>query len=124
MARAPAGPTRAAVATTACRSGPGAGSRTGSRPPAGPTCSNAGALFRAIAPAAEATGGRLRYAGTVDLGGTGLPIDGRLELHDFRLLRSPVLARVAILASLSGIADLLQGRGIVFDRLDAGIASR
>jgi uncharacterized protein YhdP len=85
---------------------------------------DAGALFRAIAPAAEATGGRLRYAGTVDLGGTGLPIDGRLELHDFRLLRSPVLARVAILASLSGIADLLQGRGIVFDRLDAGIASR
>jgi hypothetical protein len=90
------------------------------------TSDDAGALFRAIAPEAKATGGRLRYAGTIDLGATGIPIDGRLELHDFRLLRSPLVARVARLSSLSGIADLLQGRGrgLPFDRLDAGIASR
>jgi hypothetical protein len=88
------------------------------------TSDDAGALFRAIAPAAEATGGHLRYAGTIEVGARGTPLDGRLELHDFRMKRSPLLARVATLASLSGIAQLLQGQGIVFDRFEAGIASR
>jgi hypothetical protein len=88
------------------------------------TSNDAGALFREIAPEADATGGRLSFAGTVELGGPGFPIDGRLELHDFKLLRAPVLARVATLASLSGLAKLFQEGGMVFDRLEAGIASR
>ncbi len=45
-------------------------------------------------------------------------------MMEFTLLRSPFLARVATLASLSGIANLLQGRGVRFDRLDAGIGFR
>ena len=87
------------------------------------TSDDAGSLFRALGQGADATGGRLAYAGIVDLAGPGMPFDGRLELHDFTLLRSPTLARVATLASLSGITSLLEERGVRFERLDAGIAS-
>jgi len=88
------------------------------------TSDDAGALFRAFDAGADATGGRLRYAGRVDVGTAGMPLDGRLEVHDFTLLRSPLLARVTTLASLSGITNLFQNRGVRFDRLDARIANR
>ena len=88
------------------------------------TSDDAGTLFRALGQGADATGGRLGYSGTIDLSDPGMPFDGRLELQDFTLLRSPILARVAMLASLSGIADLLQRRGVRFQRLDAGIGGR
>ncbi|HLY37096.1 MAG TPA: AsmA-like C-terminal region-containing protein, partial [Candidatus Binatia bacterium] len=85
---------------------------------------DAGALFRAFGAGTDATGGRLRYAGTVGVGTAGMPLDGHLEVHDFTLLRSPLLARLTTLSSLSGIANLLQNRGVRFDRLDAGISNR
>jgi len=88
------------------------------------TSDDAGALFRAFESGAEASGGRLAYEGTVQLGAPGLPFDGRLTLDDFTLLRAPLLARVATLGSLAGIASALQGKGIRFEHLDAGIAHR
>jgi hypothetical protein len=72
----------------------------------------------------ESTGGRLRYAGTLDRDAPDAPIDGRLEVRDFTVRRAPALARIATLASLSGIAGALERDGIRFDRLDAQIGQR
>jgi hypothetical protein len=88
------------------------------------TSSDAGALFRALGPGMDASGGRLRYAGTFDLDAADASIDGRLEVRDFTLRRASALARVATLASLSGIAGALERDGIRFDSLDAGIGQR
>src|SRR6185295_11533665 len=46
------------------------------------TSDDAGALFRALDQSTDASGGRLRYTGKLDLDAPGDPIDGRLELRD------------------------------------------
>ena len=88
------------------------------------TSDDAGALFRMLGPGADAVGGQLKYEGTGDMDVQGMSLDGRLELRDFTILRSPLLARIASLTSVSGIASALQGSGIAIRELRAGIASR
>jgi hypothetical protein len=85
---------------------------------------DAGVLFRALGAGANARGGRLEFEGTADLNADGLPIDGQVVVHDFSLTRSPVLARVATLASLSGIAGLFSGQGLPFTQLSTGVSHR
>lgn len=85
---------------------------------------DAGALFRALGPYSDAEGGRLTFTGTVDLGAPGLPFDGRVDVRDFTLTRQPTLARVATLASLSGITSALSGGGIAFEKMEAGLSHR
>ncbi|HYV57088.1 MAG TPA: AsmA-like C-terminal region-containing protein [Candidatus Nitrosopolaris sp.] len=87
------------------------------------TSDDAGALFRVFGPGADAVGGQLRYAGTGDMA-QGLALDGQLELRNFTLRRSPLLARIATLTSVSGIASALQGGGIAMQELRAGLAYR
>jgi len=88
------------------------------------TSDDAGALFRILGPGSDATGGQLKYEGTGDMDAKGVSLDGRLELQDFTLRRSPLLARIATLTSVSGIASALQGSGIAVRELRAGIAFR
>ncbi len=61
-------------------------------------------------------GGKLhldaRRGGAVDV-----PWRGMLRMEDFRLVQAPALARVLTVASLSGIGNLLSGKGISFARL-------
>ena len=88
------------------------------------TSDDAGALARAAGHTADAEGGQLVFAGTADLDAPGVPFDGQIDVRNFTLTRSALLARIATLASLSGITNLLRGRGINFDRVTGGIGSR
>ena len=42
----------------------------------------------------------------------------KLRLHDFKVNKVPVLAKILTLASLQGIADILTGEGIRFDNFE------
>jgi hypothetical protein len=88
------------------------------------TSDDAGDLFDALGATADAQGGRLTATGTVDLGGLELSYDAHVDVRDFTLKRSPLLARVATLTSLSGITSALGGKGISFDRLTADLSER
>lgn len=80
---------------------------------------DAGWLFRAFASGPTGVaGGRLRLhadlAQTPRLAGT-----GELKIHGFTLVgsRAPTVARIVSLASFSGLANALTGRGIPIDRM-------
>jgi len=89
------------------------------------TSDDAGALDGALGANFDMVGGRLLFAGNLDSAAPGWPIDGHLDVRSFTLTRAPILARVASLASLSGIASGLSGsQGIAFDRLSAELAHR
>ena len=62
-------------------------------------------------------GGRLQLDADVALVPALATVAGELELREFALLRSPVLARIFTLASLEGLASALSGAGIPVERL-------
>ncbi len=84
---------------------------------------DAGVLLRAMG-YSDGRGGRLTFGGTADLLAPSLAFEGRLHVVDFTLTRSPILARLFTLTSLSGIARALDGDGIAFDQLDGSVALR
>jgi hypothetical protein len=88
------------------------------------TSDDAGALARALGHSADAEDGQLVFAGTADLDAAGLPFEGNIDVRKFTLTRSALLAKLATLASLSGITNLLRGRGIPFDHLSGSVTSR
>lgn len=45
------------------------------------------------------------------------PLNLRIWSQDFRLVNAPAMAQLLTVASLSGIANLMSGEGIVFERL-------
>ena len=85
------------------------------------TADDAAVLFRSLGERADARGGRLRYTGTATPGDAGVVVDGHLELIDFTVLRAPILARVATLGSVAGLASALQGGGMKIAKLDADV---
>jgi uncharacterized protein YhdP len=88
------------------------------------TSDDAGALLEALGAHVDLEGGHLSFAGTVDQGAPGWPLDGQLDIGACRLTRAPVVARAAALVSLSGIANALSRGGVALDRLSASIAQR
>ena len=52
----------------------------------------------------------------------GLPFSGDLTVRSFKLTRSPVLARLLMLSSLSGLVSTMQGQGLSFESLTSNIA--
>lgn len=83
------------------------------------TSLDAGAMLRALGFYGDMVGGRLVLDGTIDIDGKGLPFEGDLTITDFTVVRAPILARLASLASFSGILDTLSGSGMGFSRLTA-----
>ena len=73
---------------------------------------------------ARIAGGRLQLDADVTLAPTATTVAGELELREFALLRSPVLARIFTLASLEGLASTLSGTGIPIERLTVHLAHR
>jgi len=88
------------------------------------TSDDAGALFRALGFYADADGGRAVFNGTLDLAAAGSPFAGRLDIRNCTLTRSPLLARIATLASLPGITSALAGRGIALDLVTATLSKQ
>ncbi len=77
---------------------------------------NTGALLRALDVIGTIDGGQLEMTGTVDAAGVA---DGVLEVENFRLRDAPVAAKVISVAGMTGIADVMGGQGIGFDKLYA-----
>ena len=66
----------------------------------------------------NAAGGRLRIDATAPAVGVEGAVEGEVVARDFVVERMPLLARVLAAGSLEGLAGLLSGEGINFERLD------
>ncbi|WP_051340512.1 DUF3971 domain-containing protein [Azospirillum halopraeferens] len=63
-------------------------------------------------------GGTLRITGTTRGPRADAPIEGRIEMTDYTVVEAPTLARILNAVSPTGFAELMQGRGITFGRLE------
>ncbi len=88
------------------------------------TSDDPGIAFRAIDSYADATGGRMKLAGTVRLGVPGVPMMATLTADGFVLRRSPIVAKIAALGSVGGVIDLLAADGLPFSQLVATFTQR
>ena len=79
---------------------------------------NAGAVLRGLDIEKDIRGGTLTSRAVADTKTPDSPFVGNLTIKDFRIVGTPILARVLTLASFSGIVDTLNGKGIGFTRLD------
>ena len=83
------------------------------------TSNAGGAVMESLGLLKNMHGGELVLSGTFhDDEEPDIPLRGRLKMKDFRAINAPVLAKVLSVASLTGILDLLQGKGVEFKRLD------
>ncbi len=83
------------------------------------TSLDAGAMMKAMGFYDHMVGGRLVLDGTTDIEAKGLPFEGDLTITDFKVVQAPALARLASLASFSGLIETMSGSGIGFSRLTA-----
>ncbi len=86
------------------------------------TSLDAGAMLKSLGFYNHMVGGRLVLDGTADIDGKGLPFEGDLTITDFNVVQAPALARLATLASFSGLVETLSGSGIGFQRLTAKLS--
>ncbi|RDD60887.1 DUF3971 domain-containing protein [Ferruginivarius sediminum] len=80
------------------------------------TAGDTGAALRAMDMADTLEGGRLTVEGLSRGIDPASPIDASIDLRKFKIARAPALAKLLTLASLTGISDVLQGKGIGFQR--------
>jgi hypothetical protein len=66
----------------------------------------------------------LKFTGTGRLGVPGFPLAGTVKVDRFTLTRSPMIAKIAALGSISPIVDALRGDGIPFSQLTASLTHR
>lgn len=88
------------------------------------SASDAGSVARAVDLYKTMKNGALNIDGyvTSQTGENGMPtvlIDGILKITNFTATKTPILAKIASLASLQGVADLLGNKGIQFKVLRA-----
>ncbi|SDE36964.1 AsmA-like C-terminal domain-containing protein [Rhodospira trueperi] len=77
---------------------------------------DAGAFASDLGVTGRINGGRLSLSGTLDPDNTA---EGVLRIDNFNLYKTPVLARILAVASLTGILDELQGEGLSLSKLIA-----
>jgi hypothetical protein len=83
------------------------------------TSDDAGTLLHSLFGDRHLRGGRLTIDGQAVPSAAHPVLGGTLDVRDVVLVKSPILARVARLASLTGILDTLDRSGVVFDRAQA-----
>lgn len=79
--------------------------------------SDAGATLRAFDVYENMRGGKLIVRGKHIAGGLPNDIGGIAVIRDFRVVNAPVLAKLVNTLSLSGIGQLLNNQGLVFEKL-------
>ena len=80
---------------------------------------NAGSVSRGLQVFPGTVGGTMLVTAVMDDQSPGRPTIGSIVARDFRLVRAPVMAKLlAGIGSLTGLADLLAGEGIAFDKLE------
>ena len=78
------------------------------------TTNDAGAVLRALDLLDTMEGGETEITAA---NAPGEPLRGSIETSDLKMVNAPVLARLLLVASLTGIVEALQGEGLEFDRL-------
>ena len=79
------------------------------------TSEDAGGSLAALDYISSIRGGRLRTEGTYT---PGEGSKGTLHVSEFRMVEMPVLSRILMLTSFTGIVDLFKGEGLVFDKAE------
>lgn len=79
---------------------------------------NAGAVLRGLDVIKDIRGGVMTTRAVQDANVPDAPFTGNLIIKDFRIVGTPILARLLTLGSLTGIVDTLNGNGIAFTKLD------
>lgn len=82
------------------------------------TSDDAGRFLAAIDLYGDLRGGKLNVQGMVDDHKYSQPFTGSAHIENFRIVNAPLGARVLNAASLLGLVDSLQGKGIIFDAMD------
>ncbi|MEW5703454.1 MAG: AsmA-like C-terminal domain-containing protein [Pseudomonadota bacterium] len=78
-----------------------------------------GAVLEAFGIRRNLKGGELVISGTFhDDEEPEVPLRGRIKMKNFQALNTPLLAKLLSVASLTGILDILRGKGVEFTRLD------
>lgn len=80
---------------------------------------NAGTLLKAIGVSKHIENGRLTVESTFSEDSDGKIAQGLVQIQDFTAIKTPVLGKLLTLASLKGISDLLNNKGIQFKRFSA-----
>ncbi|MBT7145631.1 MAG: hypothetical protein HN893_01875 [Rhodospirillales bacterium] len=78
---------------------------------------DAGSVLRTLDIYDNMLGGELSLKGQFDDALPDQPLRGVLEVHDYRILKAPALAKAISILALTGILDALQGEGLGFDQL-------
>ena len=86
------------------------------------TAHDFGSLLRATGKKDPIVGGRVEVTGRSDGPLPGSTIYGQIEMTDYTLVDVPFLTKILTIASLTGLWDTLQGRGIHFERLTGEFA--
>lgn len=73
---------------------------------------DAGAVLRTLGVLDNVVGGKLDLRAEIEDAKVGAPITGVFTIRDYQLTRTPFLAKLLTLASLTGIGDRLSGQGI------------
>lgn len=81
---------------------------------------DAGELARTLFGLETLKGGRAVVSGRLVSGGA----DVNVEMTDVRLVRAPTMAQILTLGSLQGLADTLNGEGVLFNRVIAPVQLR
>lgn len=82
------------------------------------TASDAGDFLRSQKLYENLQGGVLRIEGDFDDSRSDHPLKGILTISEHKVVKAPLLAQLASLLSLGGIADAVKGDGITFDETD------
>ena len=88
------------------------------------TSDDAGAVLRAIDSYADARGGRVQLTTEIRPSVPGVPMSGTLRIDKFTLTRSPIIAKVAALTSISGVVDALAAGGLPVAQLGVTFTHR
>lgn len=78
---------------------------------------DAGATLAAFNVTTAVIGGRLTITGSSDDSNPDSPLDGKLNISQFRLVDAPRLGRLLSVATLTGLVDALTGEGFLFTGL-------
>jgi hypothetical protein len=79
--------------------------------------SDAGATLAAFNVTTAVVGGRLTITGSSDDSNPDSPLEGKLNITQFRLVDAPRLGRLLSVATLTGLVDVLTGEGFLFTGL-------
>ncbi len=85
---------------------------------------DAGDVFKALDITDRMYGGKLEISGTYDDAKPESVLHARLLVNDFTLKNSEILGRILAIGSLSGLANVLTGSGIDFEKLSANVTAQ